>query len=409
VECFSAFRQPAQLSAELNDIPASADSSPRDLSPAWTQWAFSQRVRLAIASPRLAQHDTITVTAWDVAGYLDRSLTTPGILGADSATCGLPSADAGFRTSRWRDGAPHEPSSIKVDAGVQLEVLDFGGTGSPILLLPGLAASAHSYDEVAPLLARHHRVVAMTRRGTGYSSKPDYGYDTPRLGQDVLAVMDTLGVGKVVLVGHSIAGDELTWLGVHHAQRFDGLVYLDAAYDRSNPHANPILARLRELNNRLPPDPPIPPQALLDFAAMKQWLDAEDRLRPPEGELIALWQVDKPFLGGTPNIDARTQQAISAAIGPPDYDALEVPALAIYALAAPDTLPRRYDRNDAELLATLAEIRQLRETWQRQNIERFRAHVRHGQVIEMPDARHYILQSNTQDVVDAIEEFAAAL
>jgi len=67
----------------------------------------------------------------------------------------------------------------------------------------------------------------------------------------------------------------------------------------------------------------------------------------------------------------------------------------------PDSFP--------ELLATLAEIRQLRETWQRQNIERFRAHVRHGQVIEMPDARHYILQSNTQDVVDAIEEFAAAL
>jgi hypothetical protein len=60
-------------------------------------------------------------------------------------------------------------------------------------------------------------------------------------------------------------------------------------------------------------------------------------------------------------------------------------------------------------MATLAEIRQLRGQLQRQNIERFRAHVRHGRVIEMPDARHYILQSNTQDVVDAIEEFAAAL
>ena len=80
----------------------------------------------------------------------------------------------------------------RVDEGVQLEVLDFGGTGSPILLLPGLGATAHSFDELAPLLARKHRVIAMTRRGTGYSSKPDFGFDTPRLAQDVLQVMDAM-------------------------------------------------------------------------------------------------------------------------------------------------------------------------------------------------------------------------
>ena len=66
------------------------------------------------------------------------------------------------------------------------------GQGSPILLLPGLGATAHSYDELAPLLAQKHRVVAMTRRGTGYSSKPDFGFDTPRLAQDVLQVMDAM-------------------------------------------------------------------------------------------------------------------------------------------------------------------------------------------------------------------------
>ena len=64
--------------------------------------------------------------------------------------------------------------------------------GHPILLLPGLGATAHSYDELAPLLAKKHRVVAMTRRGTGNSSKPDFGFDTPRLAQDVLQVMDAM-------------------------------------------------------------------------------------------------------------------------------------------------------------------------------------------------------------------------
>jgi non-heme chloroperoxidase len=410
VECFSGFRQPAQISAELNEIPASRATAQADLSPAWTQWLSSQHVKLAIASPRLTQHDTITVTAWDVAGYVDRSITFPGILGAELATCGLPSADGSFQTSRWRDAAPHEPSSIKVQEGVQLEVLDFGGQGKPLLLLPGLGASAHSYDELAPLLARNHRVVAMTRRGAGYSSKPDWGYDTPRLGADVLAVMDALDLGKVTLVGHSIAGEELTWLGGHHPRRFDGLVYLDAAYDRSQPRANPILARLRELNGRVPPDPPVPLDALLNYDAMKHWLETSGRVRLPEGELIATWQVDKPFVGGTPSIDARTQQALSAAIQPPDYDALKIPALAIYAMGDVERpVASRFDPNDVELTATLVEIKQLRDQVQRQNIERFRTRVEKGQVLEMQNARHYILQSNTQEVADAIEKFVAGL
>ncbi len=410
VECFTAFHQPAQLTAELDGIAASRAAASADFAPGWTKWPFSQRTKLSIGSPQLARHDTITVTAWDVAGYLERSLTFPGILGGETSTCALPSANGSFQASRWRDAAPHEPSSISVADGVQVELLDFGGQGSPILLLPGLGATAHSYDEIAPLLARHHRVVAMTRRGAGYSSKPDFGYDTPRLGQDVLAVMDALKLEKVLLVGHSIAGEELTWLGGHHADRFNGLVYLDAAYDRSKPRSNPLAIRLRELGNLVPAQPPIPPAALLNYEAMVKWLEAGDRTRPPEGELIAGWQVDKPFLGGTPSIDARTQQAISAAIQPPDYDALKVPALAVYAIADPNApLPPWYDPKDAELMAVLKEIEQLRGEMQRQNIELFRAHVRNGKVLEIPGARHYILQSNPQEVVDAVEKFVAAL
>ena len=36
----------------------------------------------------------------------------------------------------------------------------------------------------------------MTRRGTGYSSKPDFGFDTPRLAQDVLEVMDAMNLDE---------------------------------------------------------------------------------------------------------------------------------------------------------------------------------------------------------------------
>jgi pimeloyl-ACP methyl ester carboxylesterase len=294
---------------------------------------------------------------------------------------------------------------VNVDDGVQLEVLDFGGTGSTLLLLPGLGATAHSYDELAPLLARHHRVVAMTRRGTGGSSKPDFGFDTPRLARDLLRVMDAMGLKKVVLVGHSIAGDELTWLGGHHPERFDGLIYLDAAYDRSADRKNP---RLRELGRFLPPEPPIPPAALRNFDAMTSLLLERGHVRIPEGELVAFFQMDNPYLAGTPGIDGRTQQASSAAIEKPDYAKVKIPALAIYAIADPNApLPAWYDSNDKQTVADVAEKNRLLAAVQRDNIELFRRSVEGGRVLELQNSQHYIHQASQLEVLEAIEKFVS--
>jgi pimeloyl-ACP methyl ester carboxylesterase len=411
VDCFSAITHPTQITAQLNDISASRVYGSANFAPGWAQQPFTRRVKLGIDGIRLTKHDTITVTAWETAGFLNKSLTLPGILGNGADTCPLPGkGDARFQQAHWRDAAPHDASSVTVDEGVQLEVLDFGGAGSPILLLPGLGATAHSYDELGPLLARHHRVVAMTRRGTGYSSKPDFGFDTPRLARDVLRVMDAMRLDKVVLVGHSIAGDELTWLGGHHPEHFDALVYLDAAYDRSGDRKAPAMVRLRELGRLLPPEPPIPPQALLNFEAMTKMLLERGHLPLPEGELIAFQRVNEPGVAGIPNIDGRSQQAISAAIASPDYRALKIPALAVYASANPDApLPAWYDPNDRELREILAERSRITDAMKRENIELFRRHVANGRVLEIQNARHYIIQSNQQEVLEAIEKFVAGL
>ncbi|HEY6124056.1 MAG TPA: alpha/beta hydrolase [Steroidobacteraceae bacterium] len=411
VDCFSAFTRTAQISAELIDIPASRVYGSADFAPTSVKWLFGKHVRLDIGSPRLARHDSIKITSWEATNYFAKSLTLPGILGADLETCPLPSSERdGFQKASWRDAAPHEASSIRVDEGVQLEVLDFGGTGSPILLLPGLGATAHSYDELAPLLAKKHRVFAMTRRGTGYSSKPDFGFDTARLGQDVLQVMDALSLPKVLLVGHSIAGDELTWLGGKHPERFSALVYLDAAYDRSGDPKSPDALRLRELNRTLPPEPPRPPQAMLSFDAMTKMLLERGHVRIPEGELISLHRVNDPLFAGTPSIEPRTQQAISAAIQAPDYAAVKIPALAVYAIEDPHKpLPPWYDPNDKELAANLAERARLVDAMKRESIELFRRGVEKGQVLELTNASHYLIQSNQQEVLSAIEQFVAGL
>ena len=87
----------------------------------------------------------------------------------------------------WIDPASHRIQLVTVADSVQLEVLDFGGVGQPIVLLAGLGNTGHVFDEVAPKLTNIGHVYAITRRGYGASSRPQSGYDVSRLGEDVLA------------------------------------------------------------------------------------------------------------------------------------------------------------------------------------------------------------------------------
>ena len=55
-------------------------------------------------------------------------------------------------TAQWRDPTSHTTQLVAVDQGVQLEVLDWGGTGQPVVLLTGSGHTAHVYDHFAPRL-----------------------------------------------------------------------------------------------------------------------------------------------------------------------------------------------------------------------------------------------------------------
>jgi non-heme chloroperoxidase len=131
------------------------------------------------------------------------------------------------------DKSPHTVHFITVENNVKLEVLDWGGSGRPVVLLTGLGNDAHVYDQFAPKLTGAYHVYGITRRGFGASSAPattGNAYDADRLGDDVLAVIDSLELNKPVLVGHSIAGEELSSVGSRHPEKVSGLIYLDAGY-----------------------------------------------------------------------------------------------------------------------------------------------------------------------------------
>ena len=174
-----------------------------------------------------------------------------------------------------RDPSPHRTTTVRVEPGVTLEVLDWGGSGRPIVLLAGLGNTAHVFDDFAPRLTAHGHVYGITRRGYGRSSVPQGGYDADRLADDVLAVLDALALARPVLIGHSIAGEELSSLAARHPTRAAGLVYLDAVGDRTAP---------------LPPMPSVPfarpsPADHRSIDALRAWQKAAMGMTVPESEI----------------------------------------------------------------------------------------------------------------------------
>ena len=110
----------------------------------------------------------------------------------------------------WKDPSSHVRRFVTVSEHVRLEVLDWGGSGRPLVLLAGGGDTAHVFDEFASTLTADFHVYGITRRGFGESGFAPPTSDGNTYGDDVLAVLDALKLEKPVLVGQSIAGQELS-------------------------------------------------------------------------------------------------------------------------------------------------------------------------------------------------------
>ena len=123
---------------------------------------------------------------------------------------------------------PPRQQFVVVAPDVKLEVLDWGGSDRNLVLLAGGDNTAHVFASLAPKLARHFHVYGITRCGAGVSSSPASGYTARQSGEDVVAVLDALSLTDPVLIGHSIAGKEISAVSKYHPGRAAALVYLDA-------------------------------------------------------------------------------------------------------------------------------------------------------------------------------------
>src|SRR5712672_841274 len=85
------------------------------------------------------------------------------------------------------------------------------GSGSPVVLIHGWPLNGDAWEkQTAALLAAGHRVITYDRRGFGRSSKPGVGYNYDTFAADLDALLSTLNLTGVCLVGHSMGTGEVT-------------------------------------------------------------------------------------------------------------------------------------------------------------------------------------------------------
>jgi non-heme chloroperoxidase len=305
------------------------------------------------------------------------------------------------------DPSPHKQQLIEVADGVRLEVLDWGGSGRPLVFLAGGGDTAHSFDDFAPKLVPTYRVYAITRRGFGLSGSTTPDNDARHLADDVVAVLDALHLDHPVLIGHSIGGAELSAVANQHPRRVASLVYLDAAYAYAFDDGHvPTMEQLMSIETPQPPPPQ--PADLASFHALESYYFRVLGFTYPDGELKQWRQCNADgSVGAERNF---TGGAVLGALikNYPKFTAIPAPTLAIFAMphtsgpwadTSSDPRVRQAVKAYAAALTPLTQAQ----------VSAFQKAIPTARVVVLPNAHHYVFLSNQADVLRELLAFLGPL
>jgi pimeloyl-ACP methyl ester carboxylesterase len=308
----------------------------------------------------------------------------------------------------WKDPSPHITQFVTVDKNVRLEALDWGGSGRPLVLLAGGGDTAHVFDDFAPKLTPTFHVYGITRRGFGESGFSPEGYGADRLGDDVLAVLDSLKLIRPVLVGHSLGGEELSSVATRHPNRVAALVYLEAGYPYAFDNGKgPSMKEFLDASKIMPqaPEPSESDPSLASFAALQQANLHALGFTYPEGELRQQYST-------TPEGRVGKQRDFpgSATIleGMKKYANIPAPALVIFAI--PHALPKWVDESSDPKVHEAAKAFSAAElALTTRQAKAFEDGVPTAHVVRLHGADHYVYLSNEADVLREMKSFLNTL
>ena len=120
-----------------------------------------------------------------------------------------------------------------------------------VLCLHGLTRNSRDFEDLAPHLQRHYRVIVPDLRGRGFSARDPHpqNYQPGVYVQDMLALLGLIDAPRVAVVGTSLGGMLAMMLGSSHPARISGIVLNDVG-----PEIDPVgIERIKQYAGRLPP------------------------------------------------------------------------------------------------------------------------------------------------------------
>jgi non-heme chloroperoxidase len=301
---------------------------------------------------------------------------------------------------QWTDKSPHKTEFITANS-VKLHYLDRGGNGETMLFLHGLGDTPHIFDDLAPKFTNQFRVLGLTRRGHGQSEKPEAGYDTATLVEDIRQFLDALNIKRAALVGHSLAGDELTRFAGEHPDRVIKLVYLDAACDRAD---------LLKIMKQRPPALSSTKADLESLDSFRSWVSRmsfwseawEANLR----EMMIFSANGKILREAMPGKVSRLLMQGTQG-SHPDYSKIRAPALNIAVVGFSSKVSDISEARPDPTRTKAEDFLRTHMQFQQEEIKRFRKYIPNGKVIVFTNADHHCFIEREDEVVREMRRFLA--
>ena len=127
------------------------------------------------------------------------------------------------------------------------------GTGDPVLLLMGITAPGSVWELHAQFWQERFRCILPDNRGVGRTAKPPGPYSSTMMADDFAGLLDTLGLGRVRVVGCSMGSIIAQQLALRHPQHVRSLVLM-CPWARCDAYARSIFEHMKTIKARLRPE-----------------------------------------------------------------------------------------------------------------------------------------------------------
>jgi pimeloyl-ACP methyl ester carboxylesterase len=116
-----------------------------------------------------------------------------------------------------------------------------GGSGQPLILLPGWPQTWWAFHKIMPRLSASFHVIVVELRGMGLSSKSATGYDKKTMAGDIAGLVQRLGLGQVSLAGHDIGAAVAFSFAANYPEWAKKVVLIDLLHPEESIASFPLI------------------------------------------------------------------------------------------------------------------------------------------------------------------------